>query len=256
MLTRLLIVLALLTIPTIVSAQPSHVQELQKGISGACGASIVTNSATQTSGHLNLVFFRSDGAGAQTTVPTDTLGTTYTLVAKIESGNPYLYVWKGVLGSTGSNAVTLVNDNSGTVQYCWVSANEINLGGGSGAADGTGSNHPGGTVTDLVTSAAVTRANANDILYMAGSDAAFVNYTAGANRAYTLVNGAEGDSNHFGGVEYFVYSSTGSNVEDITQSAGSTSYSVLAVAISGSGGGGGGGGCKARLALLGVGSCG
>ena len=103
----------------------SRIQACTTGTSGTLVGSLTCIFGSScSSGNVILVFVRMNGVPVppDPTSVTDTLSTSYSLIASIKTSDPYLFVYKGLLVSSGSNSVT-VNFN-GTSNYSWIFAVE------------------------------------------------------------------------------------------------------------------------------------
>lgn len=201
------------------------------------GTSISTGNfgSSVTSGNTIIVFIRQS-TDTVTGVPTDTLFTTYTLAKKQAGpGNNTMYIYYGVLASSGTNAVAVPFS---VTNYAWVYAIEVS---GLSAtpldqADGKTGTIPGGG--DCVTNA-ITTTQDDEYVVLGVSEDAFGTYTAGTD--FSLVDGTiPTNAANFGGVEERITSSAlSSYVAHITSVSGAGNGYFLAFAtFKGAAGGG------------------
>lgn len=209
----------------------SRVQFTQNG-SSASVASVATPNfgASCTSGNLIVIIARADGLTPPTSVA-DTLGTTYTnRISQSASGtsDPTIHVYSGVLGSSGTNAITITWP--APAQYKWVIAIEYNAGSGTWVAPfdaAVGSTTTG--VTDIAGSA-ITTSQASTVVIMAASQGAFTTYTAGTD--FTLISGTlGGGGNNFGGAQERITSGVLTSYVSHITSGSTTLNSAVVVAF-------------------------
>ena len=203
-------------------------QRIQHALTAAGATNVDTLdavfSAPVTQGRRIVVVVRSTFLGNDEATVTDTLGTAYSLVGKLRSRDPYLWIFAGIAPSTGANTVT-VTWNSARI-YRWIMAIEYE--GISVTAESFVSTLGTG-VTDMVSDAfSVSRPAL--VLCVVSEPNATSTYTAGTD--FTLIDGAINDgADTFGGVqEYLTTGALNAYVAHIT-STGNGNYTMLVAAF-------------------------
>jgi hypothetical protein len=163
---------------------------------------------------------------------TDTLGTSYTQVLADTTQDPFLWVYYGVLSSSGTNAVTATFSSTGQNPiYGWVAALEYS---GQATSPYDASVHGNGTgTTDCIIGGLTTTAAGVVVAFVSQNSAQA--YTVGAD--YTLRDGNIGGASlDFGGVEDYITSGNLSSYTSHIASDGSTNYTMAAAAFKAAGG--------------------
>lgn len=210
----------------------TRVQTAIGGGDGNQGTSVAAVFGSNvTSGNVIIVGIRN--TGDTLTGVTDTRSTTYTLVGAVSVGSndPKVWLYKGVLGSSGANTVTTAWS---ATSFPWVFAIEVS--GLTGVVNTSDTQQVTGT-TDLTTDA-ITTTVADTYIVMLASQPAFTTYTAGA--TFTLIDGTmPTNPNDFGGVQERILTATVSGFVPHFTSGSSNDAPVIVAAFEGSGGGGG-----------------
>lgn len=216
----------------------SIVQTTQTG-STSTGASAYTTAnfgASCTAGNTIVVFFRS-AENTDFTGITDTLGTTYGSPIESHTGSdPMLWVYVGLLGSSGTNAVSANYSAGSGNQFSWVFALELsNVRAVSPVDDSSVIN--AALIGSTLLGAAITTTDSTDIVLVGATQNTLASYTAGTN--YTLSDGTIGNADAapgspFGGVEYRLPGTTLSGHQapiDTDAGAGSSDYTMIVIAL-------------------------
>lgn len=159
-----------------------------------------------TSGNTVIVIARNGNVGASFSV-TDTFGSTYTNIATYSAADPNMAIWYAVMGSSGSNTISLNLTGGSGSDYTWVYAIEVS--GLSATPFDTGNiKHAAAATTDLTTDAFST-AQASEYVVVGVSQSNLATYSAGTD--FTLVDGtieSAAGGHNFGGVEEYITSGT------------------------------------------------
>jgi hypothetical protein len=193
------------------------------GVGSAVGGSgaLALSAFAATAGNAIVVVVRNGASGSSPTSVTDTAGNTYTLCVSPAGPDPNMWVYVA-LNITGHAANVVSVNFAGTRDFSWGFALQYSGVKTAAAVDASGTSRSDGT-TDLATSA-ITTAQADEVIVVAASQAAFRSYTAGA--GFSLIDGAIG-SGPYGGIEDQILSATWSGISaHMTSSGGATATLV------------------------------
>lgn len=186
-------------------------------------------SGSVVSGNRLYVFIRDGNAGGNPATPTDTLGTTYTLVLSDTSQDPRLWCYEGAAPSSGTNDVTVTWGGGGNG---YVAVGVVEVSGANAASD---SDNKTGSGTSLTTDAVLDAPSTGALLLLFGSQNALNSFTAAGD--FTLIDGSF--TNNLAGLARYSPAGTLSNyAADRLVGSGSATWTALAVVIPASGGGG------------------
>lgn len=183
-----------------------------------------------TAGNLIVVGVRAENVNDVSTV-TDTLGTTYTRRQASMTSDPFLYLYSGVLASSGTNAVTATF--TANVNYTWIGAVEYS---GTDTTTPYDTGNVGtGTNTDM-TAGAISTAQALELLVLFASQ----NNLTGACTAgtdFTLIDGSmNSGGNVFGGCEEYITSGVLTGYVAHMTSPSNIGFTTVVAAFKASGG--------------------
>jgi hypothetical protein len=205
----------------------ARVQTKFGGGDGAQGTSIATGNFASpvTAGNTIIVFIRDSGLNAtDIPTPTDTLGNTYTLIAKNLTGGFHFAVFYSVLATGGTDSVTC--NFGATTDYPFIYAIEVS--GLSSTPLDTSSVSATTQASATITAAAITTAQAAEYIVLGCSQDNFAHYTAGT--SFTLVDGNfPANTNDFGGIEEFITTSTQTSFQGTITTDLTTSHASITI---------------------------
>lgn len=203
--------------------------QFREGGNDASGTSIATAAMSVTIGNWIVVIVRGYEGGNNQDITTlvDTAGNTYTFRAEYRGADPYMWSYTApVTTAHATNVVTATFDI--TISFRWIVAIEYS---GITSFDLAGVNNAALGGSDLV-STAITTAQDEEVLVMGGSQAAFTTFTAGAD--FTLIDGALGGANTYGGIEERITTSDlSSYTAHLTSDTSGANWSTAWIALKG-----------------------